>query len=105
MRAGKLDRVIHFERAFTTVAPSGATSSAWVPISFMRAERLDWAADSTDHSSGALTEIVTIFRTRMNNDVRLGDRVREGSDLFDIVGMKEIGRQRGLELRCRRVGP
>lgn len=106
MRAGKLDRVISIERATVSIDLAGTPQPAWVPIATLRAQIVKQSADEFIRSEGGgASENAIVFRTRYLQDVRLNDRVTYEGAGFDVKETKEIGRRRGLEIRCiARVG-
>ncbi|MEW9838092.1 phage head closure protein [Mesorhizobium marinum] len=103
MRAGKLDRTITIQRAAETVAASGAVSSAWSDLATVRAAIVQSSAVEFIRAYGEAEETGTVFRIRYVAGLTLNDRVVLDGQAFNLVEMKEIGRRRGLELRCERV--
>lgn len=98
--AGKLDRQITLERLTETVAPSGAVVQNWTPYATVRAELVQQATD--DYLSGAgegATGRVT-FRLWYLNGVTTADRISYAGGTYQITGMVELGRKRGLELQA-----
>ncbi|KRB31715.1 head-tail adaptor protein [Mesorhizobium sp. Root172] len=104
MRAGKLDRTISLQRAVETVAPSGAVSSAWVTLATVRAELLQATADEAAAGYGEAETVSRVYRIRWlpNVEITAADRVLDGA-AYGIKDVVEIGRRRGLELRCERI--
>ncbi len=103
MRAGKLDRTISIQRQTETVAASGAVASAWTNLATVRAEVVQASAVEFIRAFGEAEETAVIFRVRYIAGVTTADRVSFGGAAFNIAETKEIGRRRGLELRCERV--
>ncbi|RWD50569.1 MAG: head-tail adaptor protein [Mesorhizobium sp.] len=105
MRAGKLDRTITIQRAVETVAPSGAVFSAWVDLADVRAELLQATADEVATGFGEAETVLRTFRIRWlaNVEITTADRVFSAGAAYGIKDVVEIGRRRGLELRCERV--
>lgn len=104
MRAGRLDRHIHIERA-TPGAPNaaGTATLAWSPLACVRAEIIQGSAQEFIRG-GAVDEAAIVFRIRWVCEVKLADRVVYEGEAFNIKELKEIGRRRGLEIRCQRIG-
>jgi head-tail adaptor len=103
--AGKLDRVITVDRSSETIDSFGVPSITWAPIATLRAQLLRNEAPETVTNSGATesVQIIRTFRTRyaaITDDDRL---IYEGA-AFDIIDIVEIGRRRGLEIKCRKRG-
>lgn len=105
MRAGKLDRVITLERATETIDGNGTPQSAWAPIATMRADVIEASTDEFIRGYGAEGMNVVVFRTRFIEGITVADRVAYDGAAFDIKGINELGRRRGLELRTERAGP
>lgn len=105
MRAGKLDRTINLERGTHVVDDFGTPVYSWTPLAApMRAQVVEASTSEFIRNFGASSENVTVFRTRWIDGVTLADRVVAGGVTFDIKDIKEIGRRRGLELRCVALG-
>lgn len=105
MRAGNLNREIAIEKQTETVDEYGSLNSDWTAIGYFRAQLVEATTDEFMRGYGAASEHVVIFRIRYIPSVAVGDRVAYGCDDFTIKQVKEIGRRRGLELRCERTGP
>lgn len=104
MRAGKLDRSILVERSTETVDAYGTVTHEWTTLYPLRAELIDQSAQEFMRNYGASSETTVIFRTRFVDGVTLADRVTFEGREYDIKQAKEIGRRRGLELRCVVIG-
>jgi SPP1 family predicted phage head-tail adaptor len=104
MRAGKLDKTIVIERVMTTPDDYGTPLEAWVPIGTLRAQVVQHATDEYQRERGSTTETTIVFRTRFLEGVTVADRVTFDGDTFNMKQVKELGRRRGLELRCERLG-
>jgi SPP1 family predicted phage head-tail adaptor len=104
MRAGKLDRLISIQRRFEGKTSTGALSFDWMNLATgLRAERADATADETARPFGEVENITITFRIRYVGNLTTADRVIYEGIPFDLVGITEIGRRRGLELRCERA--
>lgn len=101
MRAGKLDRTIIIERSEETIDDYGTPASMWLLVAILRAEIMQ-AGTEEFIRNGAVEETVTVFRTRWLAGVTGADRVTSEGVIFDVKEAKEIGRRRGLEIRCVR---
>lgn len=103
MRAGLLDRTITVERVVTAQTGTGAVAETWTTLATLRTQLVQTSVEDFVRAYGSSTEAVIIFRTRYLSGVTLADRVSYGGTAFRIKDIKEIGRRRGLELRCERV--
>lgn len=105
MRAGSLSRSITLQRcSLETKGPTGAVTPVWSNFATgVRAERIDERADETPRTFGEAEKITITFRVRYIGNLTTADRVIYEGAVFDLVGITEIGRRRGLELRCERA--
>lgn len=103
MRAGKLDRMILMQAFSSTVDDYGTPIEAWTNIGTARAQLVQASTEEFLRGYGETAATIVIFRTRWFPNVSLNDRiVYEGRNL-NIREVKEIGRRKGLELRCEEV--
>lgn len=105
MRAGALDRVIEIQRSSESVNNLGQVVAVWSAIATMRAQKIEASTAEFMRAFGASTETAIVFRTRFLDGVTLADRVSYEGSALNLVEVKEIGRRKGLELRCTRIGP
>ena len=105
MRAGKLDRIIRLDR-YTEGVPDdyGNAVPTWEAIATVRAQLLQSSTEEFMRSYGISDETVVVFRTRYIAGITTADRVHYQGAYFGISEVKEIGRRKGLELRCSKVG-
>lgn len=105
MRAGRLSRTITLQRCNgETKSSTGAVTLSWVNLATsLRAERIDATADETPRTFGEAENITVTFRIRYVGNLTTADRVLYEGTPYNLVGITEIGRRRGLELRCERV--
>ena len=104
MRAGKLDRTIALERLASAVDDYGTPQAAWTPIATVRAQRIQASTEEFMRTFGASTETAVVFRIRHMDGLTLADRVTDGTTIFDLKEIRELGRRQGLELRCTATG-
>jgi len=104
MRAGQLDSLIEIQRRVTTLDTYGVPTDAWELVARMRAAVMDYAIADREGQRGSTTETSTTFRTRYLADVTLEHRVIYDGDAYTIKNIRELGRARGLDLRCERAG-
>lgn len=103
MRAGRLDRIITIQRYTASVNENGTPSFAWTNLTAMRAQIVQTNTEEFIRAFGASDETLIIFRTRFHDGLTNADRIMFDGEAFSIKDMKEIGRRRGLEIRCVRV--
>lgn len=100
MRAGKLDRSITIQRFSSTVDEYGTPVQAWTDVATVRAQIVQASTEEFIRGYGASEETIIIFRIRWMDGVELADRIRHEGKFFNLKEVKEIGRRKGLELRC-----
>ena len=101
MRAGKLTHTIAIEREVETVKPSGHVARTWETIATMRAELKQASATEFLAGFGEADARNVIFLVRWPAiEITTADRIRHNGQSYDIKGLVEIGRRRGLELRA-----
>ena len=103
MNAGELDIRIELQRHATTVSPaSGARTTVFTTFMTVWAKRFEQTAGieavNADRRENKQTYIYTI---RYTPSVTVRDRVKHGSDLFNIINIAQVkGRNNYLELQC-----
>lgn len=100
LRAGAMDRVITIERVTITQDGFGATQEAWAPVITVHAQLIQATAKEFIRAFGAASVATCIFRIRYVAGLTLADRVTYEGQHYRIKEIGEIGRRRGLELRC-----
>ncbi|MGP2493509.1 phage head closure protein [Mesorhizobium sp. PUT5] len=100
MRAGKLDRTITIQSFTSTVDDYGTPVKAWTDVATVRAEVVQASTEEFIRGWGASDETVIIFRIRWLDGLSNADRCCHHGNTFNIKEIKEIGRRKGLELRC-----
>ncbi len=99
MRAGRLDRTITLQRFTSAPDDFGTPVETWSDVATLRAEIVQ-GSTAEFMRGGAVDETVIVFRTRFLAGITNTDRVTFDGAVFDVKETKEIGRRRGLELRC-----
>ncbi|WP_075219452.1 phage head closure protein [Acuticoccus yangtzensis] len=99
--AGKLDRTIILSRRTLSKDRIGATVETWSEYATTHAERVTNTTRDFLRAEGEGAEGIVVFRLRWRPDVSLEDRVAMDGRTFEIIEAVELGRRRGLELRCR----
>ncbi|WP_404404884.1 phage head closure protein [Pelagibacterium halotolerans] len=103
MRAGKLDRTITLQSYESTVDDYGTPVEDWTDFAKLRAQIVQQSTEEFIETYGQTDKSVMIFRTRYKAGVTTEHRVMFGGDPYNIREIKEIGRHRGLEIRCEVV--
>ncbi|MBB4123286.1 phage head closure protein [Martelella radicis] len=100
MRAGSLDQIITVQRSTETVNEYGAPVFSWTDIDTLRAQKVEASTDEFLRDYGAIDETAVVFRVRWRDGITPADRVVHDGMVFKLKQVKEIGRRKGLELRC-----
>lgn len=105
MRAGKLDREIQLQSFSNTVEADGTPVGAWanVPGGNVRAELMHASTEEYQRAYGEGGNTAIIFRIRWLEGVTTDHRIQYAGTELNIREVKEIGRRKGLELRCEEV--
>ncbi|MBP2611416.1 phage head closure protein [Agrobacterium pusense] len=101
MRSGKLDRTIKVQSFTSTVNEYGTPVQAWTDVATARAQIIQ---SSTEEflTNGASDTTSIIFRTRYFGPIVPKSRILFEGEEYNVREVKEIGRRKGLDLRCER---
>ncbi|MTD98793.1 head-tail adaptor protein [Paracoccus sp. YIM 132242] len=104
MRAGKLQARIQIEREQEAVSDNGLVRQVWLPVLTTRAEIKE--ATTTEFLTGQIegnqNKVVFLIRWP-SQPISTGDRLTHNGAVWNITGLSEIGRKRGLEIRAEAV--
>lgn len=101
MQAGKLQNRIQIERPHLLVDDYGNARETWLPILTCKAEIKDATTTEFLTGPGEMDNRKAVFLIRYPLVVQIttADRLVMDGKAYNIVGITEIGRRRGLELR------
>lgn len=104
MRAGILDREIVIQ-AWQAGEPDefGTVEDIWAPFATVRAQLVQATTDEFLAAYGETDKTVVIFRVRWLDGLTTEHRVVYAGKPLNIREIKEIGRRKGMELRCEEV--
>lgn len=101
MRAGKLRRRIQIERAHVLVDDYGHARESWLPILTTRAEIKEDSTAELLSAFGQMNRDSKVFLIRWQLEkITTSDRLIHDDKVYNIIGLAEIGRRRGLEVRA-----
>lgn len=103
MRSGKLDRLINIQSFSSTVDDYGTPAETWAPLATVRAQIIEASTEEYQRAYGEGGSTSIVFRIRWLAGVSVDDRVVYDGTPLNIRDIKEIGRRKGLELRCEEV--
>lgn len=101
MRAGKLDRRIRLERKSVTYSASGEPQEGWATLATRWAEARPLRGTERFSDPQLIAKGFTTFRLRWSGDVAGVtplDRVIFGGRIYDVAGVRELGRRVGIEI-------
>jgi SPP1 family predicted phage head-tail adaptor len=98
MEAGRLDRRISIDRALVTTDGAGGEVHDWYTHKSVWAEVLPISDGERWKAAEVAASVTTRFRIRWGADVLVTDRITHEGDVYEIVGVKEIGRREGQEI-------
>ncbi|MDI4663680.1 head-tail adaptor protein [Xanthobacter autotrophicus] len=105
VRAGSLLEKLTVERAATAVGDFGNTVTLWTPIFDVRTELIEHTQEEEPADTGSRITIKASFSIRYTPSLKMTDRVIWGGEIFDIIGLKVLGRKQALQIDVRRIGP
>ena len=101
MRAGRLTHRIQIQRNAVLVDDYGNARESWLPVLTTRAEIKDATTTEFLTGPGEMDNRKAVFLIRYPlAEITTADRLVMGDKAYNIVGLAEIGRRRGLELRA-----
>jgi SPP1 family predicted phage head-tail adaptor len=103
MKAGRLTETVTIERGAKTTGPGGISTTTWATIATRKAEVIQASTTEFLKPFGEQETASIVFRVRYIADVSTADRLTYGGQHYNIRDVKEIGRRRGLDLRCEKV--
>jgi SPP1 family predicted phage head-tail adaptor len=103
MKAGRMTETVTIERETETVSPAGTVTLTWATIATRKAELIQASTTELLKPFGEEEQSAIVFRVRYVADVLTTDRLTYRGQHYNIRDIKEIGRRRGLDLRCERI--
>lgn len=103
IQAGRLDREITIQRAAETIDAAGSIQTTWTPLADMRAALLKTSIVDVAGESGSTTKARLTFQVRYLEGITLNDRIIYRGDSYAIKEIREIGRNRCLEIDAERT--
>ena len=103
MRAGKLDRIITLQDAVTTIDEKGTPIETWGCFATVPAELVQGRDVEQLRDYGENAALSMVFRIRWLPGLTTAHRAQYEGRNLNIREIVEIGRRRGLELRCEEV--
>lgn len=105
MRAGMLDRRIRIDKYGLGGDDGwGNPTPTYTPQGTYRAEIIQGSSEEFFRAGGIAEVQALVFRLRYLDSVSTADRVAYNGLWFNIAEVKEIGRRKGLEIRCASIG-
>jgi SPP1 family predicted phage head-tail adaptor len=103
MKAGRMSETVTIERETEVIKPGGTVTLTWATIATRKAEVIQANTAELVKPFGEEEKAAIMFRVRYVADVVTKDRLTYRGQHYNIREVKEIGRRRGLDLRCERI--
>lgn len=100
VRAGELDRQVQIYRASLSETEVGAPTPTWSLHKTLWARRDDISGREFLQMNRESTAQLARFKAWYDSDITTKDILRDNSVDFDIINVRELGRQEGIELLC-----
>ena len=101
MRAGRMDRRIIIEVNTPTTDSHGDEIDSWATLDTVWAEQVPLRGVERQQSQQTLAQADYRFRIRYRTDVTPKNRIKIGSDIYDITAVMEIARSQGIEIMAK----
>lgn len=102
LHTGRLDRRVKLESLIPTQTPSGQTKPSWVLLATdVPANVRPISAREQFTADQVAAQFDSVFTIRFRDDVNQKDRLTYNDKVYDITGLREIGRRRWLELMAK----
>lgn len=98
MNAGELDRRVEIQRATITRDDWNTPVETWATIATTWASKRDRHETEINELNQTVTFTRTLWKIRYRADISTTDVLVYGAETYDITGIKELGRQEGLEI-------
>ncbi len=105
MGAGRYKHVIEIQRPSLDVDGAGTPDQFWSKVVTLRAARIEQTSTEILRNSGDIQESTIIFETPWQAGIAGTDRILFDGEAYDIRRVVTIGRNRRLEITCRRSEP
>ncbi len=93
-----MDRRVTLERATITLDAFGGETQTWATLAEIWAQAMPVSDGEKWRAAEVSATISTRFRIRWRAGLKVTDRLIYDGRVFDIVGIKELGRREGLEI-------
>lgn len=98
IKAGELDRRITIERGVDTLDSFGGVDRSWSAIATVWAKVTPISDGERWRAQEVAAEVTTRFLIRWGAGVLPTDRIRYAGAVYEISGVKEVGRREGQEI-------
>ena len=98
MKFGLMKDRISIQQYTTTVDDWNHKTKSWTTAHTVWAQKLYKNSQLVSEVKGVTHVMSVIFRIRHIDGITTTHRILQGTDVFEIVGMKTLGHKEGLEL-------
>lgn len=102
MNAGKLDRRITIETPVITYDEWNHPQKSWGQLALVWASKTDRTESEVTELSQTVAINRTVWTIRWRDDITTAQRIQYNNDLYEIKGIKELGRREGLQITTER---
>lgn len=103
MVTGPMDRILTIQQKTVTADGQGAAVESWATLKSIWAERRELKLKERLQAEQVNLKITCSYFSQYNSDITEKMRAIEGSQTFEIIGVREIGRKQGTELICATI--
>lgn len=93
-----MDRRVTIQRKTTTSGPTGQPIETWPAWKTVWGGKRDVRADERFRADQELATKTTVWMTHYIPGLRTDDRLSVDGEVYDIIGIAELGRRSGLEI-------
>lgn len=102
MNAGKLDRRIEIQTYTTTTDDWNHPTKSWTTTYTVWASKVDKSESERTELDQTVAVNRTIWTIRYIAGLDATARVKYGDDIYEVRGVKELGRREGIQLTTER---
>lgn len=104
IEAGRLDRRVTIQQPTTVISSTGGTTQTWANLVQVWAAKRDVAGrEAAVAGLMAAGEAETVWQLHWREGITPKMRLIDGSTIYNITAVAELGRRQGLELRTKRA--
>lgn len=103
MNSGSLDRQITIQSKVAATDSGGGYTETWSDVLVVWADRADQGSREFRAAGSVHAETTTLWKMRYRDGITAENRIKHGSQIFDIISVSEIGRKAGLQVQAKLI--